>query len=441
VAAAFATPNDRMRGFETFIRESQEFSRGDEQKLAAGELDAAERRRLEANVATLAAELPEFERRIEREALAVALASLAEFEASVLQVERALPAVRDRGALAESLARRTVEERAEDWESCLASVRDPAVCPLYAGLELEPLAGLIPLRRNPATGLWEFWLWLSGDEPTLGEDGDWRIGPSTGLVMILVPGAHGFHLGAQADDPSRPNYDPQATSQEGPVQELDLEPFFLARYEMTQGQWFRLTGEWPSERIPGFGYAATTRFTRTHPVEQVSFLEAEREVARWGLALPTEAQWERAARAGTELPYAHTADPAGIAGRDNLKDLSLAGFGNQEGELLPWNDGYPAHAPVDAFPPNAFGFHGMHGNLAEWTRDWHCETFDDKALQGIAPGTGELIPRFGYSRTVRGGHFYVDSSRARVTRRSPMLPADQSNTVGLRPAMPAAKSS
>mgnify|MGYP003439394187 CR=1 FL=1 len=41
-----------------------------------------------------------------------------------------------------------------------------------------------------------------------------------------------------------------------------------------------------------------------------------------------------------------------------MKELSLVAFGNQEGEVEPWNDGYPSHAPVDAFPPNAFGFHG-----------------------------------------------------------------------------------
>ena len=153
----------------------------------------------------------------------------------------------------------------------------------------------------------------------------------------------------------------------------------------------------------------------------------------WGLELPTEVQWERAARAGTDLPYAHTRDPEAIEGRDNVKDLSLVDFGNQEGEVEPWNDGYPSHSPVDAFAPNAFGFHGMHGNVAEWTRDWHCDNYEK--VRSFAPGTGEITPTDGHTHTVRGGHFYTDTSRARVTRRTGMLATDPSHTVGLRPAI------
>ena len=210
VPASPAAGNDRMRNFEDFIREAGEYSRQDEARLAAEELEPAERRRLEANVATLAAELPEFERRIEREALLVAVERLEEFEANLLTLHTALPEVHEAADLAEDLVRRTVEERAADWEDCSASIVDRALCPLYEGLVLEPLAGLIPLRRNPASGLWEFWLWLSGDEPVADGEGDWRIGPSTGMVMILVPGARSFQIGAQATDQGLPHYDPQA---------------------------------------------------------------------------------------------------------------------------------------------------------------------------------------------------------------------------------------
>src|SRR5262249_83188 len=127
-----------------------------------------------------------------------------------------------------------------------------------------------------------------------------------GLVFVLIPGGK-FWMGAQREDPHGRNFDPQARNEETPVNEVTLAPFFLSKYEMTQGQWERMVGRNPSYFGPSHYSTICNRegkgWTSLHPVEQVSWTECAALLKRLGLLLPTEAQWEYGCRAGTSTVY------------------------------------------------------------------------------------------------------------------------------------------
>jgi formylglycine-generating enzyme required for sulfatase activity len=108
-----------------------------------------------------------------------------------------------------------------------------------------------------------------------------------------------------------------------------------------------------------------------HPVVHVTFADAD-AYARWaGKTLPTEAEWERAARGGLEGAEFAWGDECTPGGREMANTW--------QGEF-PWQnlraDGYERTSPVGAFPPNAFGLHDMIGNVWEWTLDWYRPAHD-----------------------------------------------------------------
>lgn len=87
-----------------------------------------------------------------------------------------------------------------------------------------------------------------------------------------------------------PNLDPQADSDEAPVHDAALAPFFLSKYEMTQGQWKSFTGENPSYYSSGNTYG-DKKASLLDPVEHVSWEECNDVLSRLGLVSPTEVQW------------------------------------------------------------------------------------------------------------------------------------------------------
>jgi formylglycine-generating enzyme required for sulfatase activity len=233
--------------------------------------------------------------------------------------------------------------------------------------------------------------------------------PVAGLRMVLVP-AGSFTMGSPPEEPGR---EAQETQHEVRISR----PFYLGRYEVTQAQWQAVDGTRPS----WFSGCADC------PVERVSFHDVERFLAeldrRAGrpYRLPTEAEWEYACRAGTATPFA--------TGANLTTDQA-----NYDGE-----GPYPGHPAgrfrrrttrVGSFPPNAWGLHDMHGNVWEWTADWHCP-------YPAGPATDPLGRCSTEYRVIRGGSFFFDAASARCALRYTHRPQDSGFSLGFRVAVDA----
>ncbi len=315
--------------------------------------------------------------------------------------------------------------------------RDPPI-------DLLPQTGLVPIGMNPATKLWEFYELRSacdleaGDDPAAIEipthtaDGSIPVTDATGIVFVLVPGGT-FLQGAQASDPARPNFDPAAKSDEAP-QSVTLAPFFIARHEVTKGQWKRLTsGDQPSYYQLGPPYDDDPApIGWTHPVERVTWTSADLWMRSTGLELPTEAQWEYAVRAGTTTRWWSGDEAASLAGNANVLDrraeARFPGWGRQEGDF---DDGFSTIAPAGTFRMNPFGLHDVAGNVQEWCRDAYVTPYG-AAREG--DGLRTAGPDNAANHIARGGSFNDPASIARSASRNFLGASTAIPTLGLRVA-------
>ncbi len=279
--------------------------------------------------------------------------------------------------------------------TAIAAADDTLASRLYAGRPLalrdEDVLGLVPIGMNPATRLWEFYdlrsAWDGNQDPASiaiprhDDSGNITVDDTTGIVFVLLPGGS-FTMGAQHGDPKAANYDPQARDDER-IRKISLSPFFLARHELTQGQWRRLMtwdakGAEPSAYRVGKTHLGVT-VNGAHPVEQVDWLTARVVLQRYGMDLPTEPQWEYACRGGTATPWCVAEDQ--LRGIANVADQSVGA--EAPFALDAWDDGCPLHAPVAHRRANAFGMHFMHGNVWEWCIDtYDLGDSDDHVYRG-----------------------------------------------------------
>ncbi len=272
---------------------------------------------------------------------------------------------------------------------------------------------------------------------------------------LVVVGAGSFVMGSPASEVGR-----QEDGREGPQRPVRIErAFALGRTEVTVGQWRRFVqatghvteaernvgsqgcwawedsdGKWDwragrSWRDPGFAQ------DDSHPVVCVSWNDVQAYV-QWlnrstgqTYRLPSEAEWEYAARAGAQSSRPWGDDPNQACRWANVADQSRGPGGRTWNLRHECNDGFWFTAPVGTYGRSAFGLHDMIGNVWEWTQD--C--YEKDAYQGRAPSDGRAFEGAGCSaRVARGGSGSGDPTRARSASRLRGTPASRDGITGFR---------
>jgi formylglycine-generating enzyme required for sulfatase activity len=237
-------------------------------------------------------------------------------------------------------------------------------------------------------------------------------------------------MGAQATEERERRHDPHALPDESPVREVALAPFFMARHEMTKGQWKRLSaGDEPGRFVLGAIHDdPAVPIGHAHPIEMVDWTRCRELLAQHGLRLPTEAQWEYGCRAGTETPWCTGQEAQSLAGFANLIDLASQrrspGWGR---DVEDFDDGFAYLAPAGSYGANPWGLFDVYGNLWEWCEDWYEQVATPKR-----DGDGASLLETASDRVCRGGSFIVPAIYARSTYRHHFPPGLRSQHLGVR---------
>lgn len=330
--------------------------------------------------------------------------------------------VRARRALATSARHRSLEVAAEAWRACLDELGD-------ATIDLTPTVGLVPLGADPRSGLQEF-LHLDthvGAIPRRRADGRLPFDADTGIVVVLIPGGATF-AGAQRDDRLEElTHDPAARDYEH-LFRTRLRPYFISKYEVSAAQWRRVMGDEPN-RYPLRVAVPDERARGVHPVEMVSWDEATEFLRRIDLRLPTEIEWEHAARAGGPTIWWRGLTVDDIGKRVNIADASAWDAEARWTATRPrFDDGHHLHAPVDALEPNGFGLHHVVGNVWEWCAEWSTAYRQGPPDPLLTAAARRLRP-------LRGGSFEDDLRVTRIAAREHHVARYRTHSVGFRPAL------
>jgi formylglycine-generating enzyme required for sulfatase activity len=241
---------------------------------------------------------------------------------------------------------------------------------------------------------------------------------SIGIEFVTIP-AGSFVMGA-------PNGEPGSTSSEKPQHEVIIsKPFSMGKYEVTQAQWeivmgsnpYTLDRSNPYYNLPGMA----ERITRPEHPATVSWIDAQEFIKRLNereghsrYRLPTEAEWEYAARAGTTTAYSFG---------DNSNELSrYAWFGED------FNSG--GTHPVGQKIANPWGLYDIHGNVWEWVQDWYNQSYSSQS-----PSTDPSGPTTGSQHVVRGGSWHQTSGSWRSAFRKGYNPDYRGISIGFRVVM------
>ena len=226
--------------------------------------------------------------------------------------------------------------------------------------------------------------------------------------MVVIP-AGSFLMGSPVDPPEDPfSNDPvkkNGEPNERPQHLVQVRSFAIGKYEVTQEQWYAVMGSNPSNNKG-----------RKLPVEQVSWNDAQQFIAKLNqktgkrYRLPSEAEWEYAARAGSTTKWS---------------------FGDDESELLDYAwGGFSVFNTQEVGQKlrNEFGLFDMHGNVWEWTQDcWH-----ENYSGAPADGSAWIINCIGIGRVLRGGSWRIDPTGLRSAGRFRFTPDYRDYSFGLR---------
>jgi len=225
-----------------------------------------------------------------------------------------------------------------------------------------------------------------------GRAGDTWVDPVTGMEFVFVPGGC-FQMGSDSGE-----------ADEKPVHEVCVDGFWMGRYEVTQGQWKKIMGSNPSRVQSGDNF----------PVEQVSWNDAKNYISKLtgrsgsNFSLPTEAQWEYAARSG---------------GRDQIY------AGGNTIDTVAWyasNSGGKTHQ-VGTKSSNGLGIYDMSGNVWEW-----CEDSYDNNAYSKHSRNNPLVTSGSYSRVNRGGSWLNAPVYVRAANRDRDAADNRISNLGFR---------
>ena len=221
-----------------------------------------------------------------------------------------------------------------------------------------------------------------------------------GAPMVLVPAGE-FTMGSDEGD-----------DDEQPVHRVVLDHFYLDTFEVTNGRFAKFVAAIQSEPPWGFADQMTPVVDAERPVRWVNWLEATGYCLWAGKRLPTEAEWEKAARGPDGRPYPWGNEPPTPA---------HAVFGLKEGDETVASIGnrHQGRSP--------YGVHDLAGNLYEWVSDWY-----DDAFYASAPTHNPRGPGAGTVKGQRGGSYINSPYRLRAAFRTKGDPAEHDPHVGFR---------
>jgi len=226
-----------------------------------------------------------------------------------------------------------------------------------------------------------------------------------GAPMVLVPAGE-FTMGSEQGD-----------DDEQPVHRVVLDSFYLDTFEVTNGRFAKFVAAIQSEPPWGFADQETPVVHAEQPVRWVNWLEATGYCLWAGKRLPTEAEWEKAARGtdGRPYPWGH-----------ELPTAAQAVFGLTEGAetVAPIGNRHAGRSP--------YGVHDLAGNLYEWVTDWYDDAFYTTQLTRNPRGPSE-----GTAKVQRGGSYINSPYRLRSAFRTKGDPTEHDPHVGFRCAQDA----
>jgi len=274
------------------------------------------------------------------------------------------------------------------------------------------------LPAFPQTLEWEVWLARplavpAEARPT--ETAQKLITNSIGMKLALIPAGE-FLMGSpegEGDSDEHPQHRVRITK-----------PFYIGVYEVTQGEYERVTGTNPSN-FKNVAGEDTSRF----PVENVSWNRAvefcrklsmmpDEKSAGRTYRLPTEAEWEYACRAGTTTPFSFG---SALNGCEANCDGDYPYGGADKGPFL------QRTTRVGSYQPNAFGLYDMHGNVWEWCADWK-----DSSYYAQSPLNDPTGSSYFWDRVLRGGSWSYNASRCRSAYRNGYSPMYRRSNSGFR---------
>ena len=219
--------------------------------------------------------------------------------------------------------------------------------------------------------------------------------------MVLVPAGE-FTMGSDKGD-----------DDEGPVHRAFLDSYYLDKFEVTNGRFAKFVEAIQSEPPWGFADKETPLLHAERPVRWVNWMDAMGYCLWAGKRLPTEAEWEKAARGIDGRTYPWGNDPP---------TPSHAVFGLKEG-------GADTVSPIGNRDKgkSPYGVHDLAGNLYEWVTDWYDEQFYTKN-----PAINPRGPSEGAAKVQRGGSYINNPYRLRSTFRTKGDPTEHDPNVGFR---------